>query len=145
MRGPVKDEHDSDPSHYLRHMHFLRLPFLLIPLLIAFGVPAQQPQPAQQPPKPVEPCQLMVPTSIALNSETVPALVCDCRITRFKGAIYSRWGQELFATEDPARFPIGLLETEKLQPGTYMWVVEHTVIVGADPVERKTTGYINVL
>jgi hypothetical protein len=51
----------------------------------------------------------------------------------------------VFATEDPALFPAGLLRTEKLQPGTYMWVIEHTVIVGTDPVERKTTGYINVL
>jgi hypothetical protein len=118
---------------------------LFFALCFAHGVSAQQPATAQQPPKPVEPCQLMVPTSIALNSETVPALVCDCRITRFKGTIYSRWGQELFATEDPGRFPIGLLETEKLQPGTYMWVIEHTVIMGADPVERKATGYINVL
>ena len=32
-----------------------------------------------------------------------------------------------------------------LESGTYMWVIEYTVIVGADPVERKTTGYINVL
>jgi hypothetical protein len=86
-----------------------------------------------------------VPTSIALNSEAVLPLQCDCRITTFKGKIYSRWGQEVFATEDPALFPAGLLRTEKLQPGTYMWVIEHTVIVGTDPVERKTTGYINVL
>ena len=119
--------------------------FLLLPLLLALGTFAQQPAPAQQPPKPAEPCQLLVPTSIALNSETVPALQCDFRITRFKGTIYSRWGQELFATEDPARFPAGLLQTEKLQSGTFMWVVEHTVIVGVDAVERKTTGYINVL
>jgi len=118
---------------------------LFFALCFAHGVSAQQPTTAQQAPKPVEPCPLMVPTSIALNSETVPALVCDCRITRFKGTIYSRWGQELFATEDPARFPAGLLRTEKLQSGTYMWVVEYTVIVGADPVERKATGYINVL
>jgi len=118
---------------------------LLFTLLFAHSATAQQPAPAQRSPKPVEPCQLVVPTSMALNSETVPALVCDCRITTFKGTMYSRWGQELFVTEDPARFPIGLLETEKLQPGTYMWVVKYTVIVGADPVERKATGYINVL
>jgi hypothetical protein len=75
----------------------------------------------------------------------VPPLQCDCRITAFKGKVYSRWGQELFTTEDPALFPAGLLRTEKLERGTYMWVVEYTVIVGTDPVERKTTGYINVL
>jgi hypothetical protein len=118
---------------------------LFFAMLLAHGASAQQPTTAQQPPKPAEPCQLLVPTSIALNSETVPALQCDCRITAFKGKVYSRWGQELFATEDPALFPAGLLRTEKLQPGSYMWVVEYTVIVGVDAVERKTTGYINVL
>lgn len=118
---------------------------LFFALCFAHGVSAQQPASAQQPPKPVEPCQLLVPTSIALNSEVVPPLQCDCRITAFKAKIYSRWGQELFATEDPALFPAGLLKTEKLQSGTYMWVVEYTVIVGVDAVERKTTGYINVL
>jgi hypothetical protein len=114
-------------------------------MLLAHGASAQQTSPVQQPPKPVEPCQLLVPTSMALNSDVVPPLQCDCRITAFKAKVYSRWGQELFATEDPARFPAGLLQTEKLQSGTYMWVVEYTVIVGVDAVERKTTGYINVL
>jgi hypothetical protein len=87
----------------------------------------------------------MVPTTIKLNSEVVPRMECGCRITAFSGKVYSRWGQELFATEDTALFPSGLLQTEQLQPGTYMWVVEYTVIVGADPVVRKTPGYINVL
>lgn len=118
---------------------------LFFALCFAHGVSAQQPTPAQQPPKPVEPCQLKVPTSVALNSEVVPPVQCDCRITKFKGKVFSRWGQEMFATEDPALFPAGLLKTEKLERGTYMWVVEYTAIVGADPVERKTTGYINVL
>lgn len=130
---------------YLRTIDPMNALPLFFALLLGHCASAQQPTTAQQPPKPAEPCQLLVPTSIALNSETVPALQCDCRITRFKGTIYSRWGQEVFATEDPALFPAGLLRTEKLQPGTYMWVIEHTVIVGTDPVERKTTGYINVL
>lgn len=120
------------------------LPFFFA-LLLAHGVSAQQPTTAQQPPKPAEPCPLLVPTSIALNSEAVPPLQCDCRITAFKGTMYSRWGQALFATEDPALFPAGLLRTEKLERGTYMWVIEYTAIVGAEPVERKATGYINVL
>ncbi len=118
---------------------------ILFAALLVQGVSAQQPVLAQQPPKPTEPCALTVPTSVTLNSEVAPRVVCDCRITAFSGKVYSRWGQELFATDDAALFPSGLLHTEQLQPGTYMWVVEYTVIVGADPMVRKTTGYINVL
>lgn len=118
---------------------------ILFAALLLQGVSAQQPVPGQPGPKPAEPCALSVPTSITLKSEEVPRVVCDCRITAFSGKVYSRWGQELFATDDAALFPSGLLHTEQLQPGTYMWVVEYTVIVGADPVVRKTTGYINVL
>jgi hypothetical protein len=119
--------------------------FLLLPVLLAHGTFAQQPAPAQQPPKPAEPCPLVVPASLSINMEFVPQVQCDCRITKFKAKVFSRWGQEVFATEDPARFPNGLLRTEKLQSGTYMWLVEYTAIVGVDVVERKATGYINVL
>ncbi|MCC7501309.1 MAG: gliding motility-associated C-terminal domain-containing protein [Flavobacteriales bacterium] len=117
----------------------------VLALLLAHFVMAQQPAPAPKPVAQPEPCQLLVPTSISINMESVPQVQCDCRITKFNAKIYSRWGQELFATADPALFPGGLLKTEKLQSGTYMWIVEYTAIVGADPVERKTTGYINVL
>lgn len=130
------------PTFTSQDMHAIKI---LFAALIAQGVSAQQPVPAQQPPKPEEPCALSVPTSIALNSEVVPRVECGCHITAFSGKVYSRWGQELFATDDAALFPVGLLRTEQLQPGTYMWVVEYTVNVGADPVVRKTTGYINVL
>ncbi|MBL7945350.1 MAG: gliding motility-associated C-terminal domain-containing protein [Flavobacteriales bacterium] len=123
-------------------MHVINVLFAAI---LAQVVSARQPVPAQQPQKPAEPCALSVPTSIALNIEEVPRVVCDCRITAFSGKVYSRWGQELFATDDAALFPSGLLRTEQLQPGTYMWVIEYTVVVGADAVDRKSTGYINVL
>jgi hypothetical protein len=141
----MHEEEDQGPGcstsatfTFLPMKHYL----LYLALGFSLGASAQQPAP---PTKPAEPCPLMVPTSLSRNMESVPALQCDCRITAFKGKVYSRWGQELFATEDPARFPAGLLQTEKLESGTYMWVIEYTVIVGADPVERKTTGYINVL
>lgn len=119
----------------------LRYPFLLA-LSFSLGVRAQQPAPASTP---AEPCPLVVPTSLSVNMERIPPLQCDCRITKFKAKVYSRWGQELFTTEDIARFPVGLLQVEKLESGTYMWVIEYTVIIGVDAVERKTTGYINVL
>lgn len=126
----------------MRFRHVLRV---VLPLLLAQGAFAQQPTSNQQPPKPAEPCPLVMPTSISINMEAVAQVQCDCRITKFKAKVFNRWGQEVFATEDPARFPAGLLETEKLQSGTYLWLVEYTAIVGAEPVERKSTGYINVL
>lgn len=118
---------------------------ILFAALLAQAVSAQQPAPAPQRPDPEEPCALTVPTTISLNSDEAPRVECGCRITAFSGKVHSRWGQELFATEDPALFPSGLLRVEQVQHGTYMWSVEYTVVVGADPVVKKTTGYINVL
>jgi hypothetical protein len=118
---------------------------LFFAMLFAHGASAQQPAPAQQPPKPVEPCQLVVPASLSVNMERVPVLQCDCRITKFKGKVYNRWGQELFATEDAARFPGELLLAEKLESGTYYWLAEYTAIHGLETLERKSTGYFNVL
>lgn len=123
----------------------MRTRTFLLAALLAHGLAAQQPATPAPPTKPAEPCTLKVPTSLSVNMGSTPVLECDCRITAFKGTIYSRWGQQVFATEDPAQFPAGLLAVEKLQPGSYMWVVEYTAIHVSEPVERKSTGYINVL
>jgi hypothetical protein len=123
----------------------MRTRTFLLAALLAQGLAAQQPATPAPQTKPAEPCALKVPNTISLDEVLKPTMECDCRITAFKGTLYSRWGQQVFATEDPAQFPAGLLTVEKLQPGSYMWVVEYTAIHLPEPVERKSTGYINVL
>jgi hypothetical protein len=88
---------------------------------------------------------LEVPPALTRNSEAAPQVQCACRITTFQGKVYSRMGQEVFATKDVGEFPSGLLLLEQVASGTYLWVVEYTAIVGADPVPLKATGYLNVL
>lgn len=100
---------------------------------------------AQSATAPAAPCPLEVPSVLTRTSETAPQVKCACRITSFQGKVYSRMGQEVFATTEVAQFPSGLLLLEQVASGTYLWVVEYTAIVGADPVPLKVTGYLNVL
>ncbi len=123
----------------------VRTHLLLFSALLAQGLSAQQPATPAPPTRPAEPCVLTMPPAISVNMESIPAMACDCRITAFKGTIYSRWGQEIFATEDPARFPGGLLDVKDLQPGSYFWSAEYTAIHVSEPVKRKATGFVNVL
>jgi len=123
----------------------MRTRTVLLAALVAQGLSAQQPAGPVPTTKPAESCTPTVPASLSVNMESIPALACDCRITVFKGTIYDRWGAQLFATEDPARFPSGLLTVKDLRSGTYLWVADHTAIHVAEPVVRKATGFVTVL
>ncbi len=114
------------------------IPFLFV-LLLAQGAMAQQGA------APVVTCPLVVPNTLTRSSEEAPQVKCECPITTFQGKVYSRMGQEVFRTDDVAQFPSGVLRSEQVAEGTYMWVVEYSAVVNAEAVPLKATGYINVL
>jgi len=117
-------------------MHFFA------PLLTLFMLQGAS---AQQPPKQADLCPLVVPTSLAYTDELPPQVTCNCRITAFKATVYNRMGMAMLNVDEPTRFTAAVLENKELASGTYLWVVEYTVIVGTEAVERKATGYLNVL
>ncbi len=100
---------------------------------------------AQQPPKQADLCPLVVPTSLSYTEELPPQVTCNCRITAFKATVYNRMGMAMLNVDDPTRFTAAVLENKEVASGTYLWVVEYTVIVGTEAMERKATGYLNVL
>jgi gliding motility-associated-like protein len=62
-------------------------------------------------------------------------------ITRFKGAIFNRWGNQLFAWTDPAVGWDGRRGGQLLPPGVYFYVIEFTDSLGN---ARKLSGPLHL-
>lgn len=63
-------------------------------------------------------------------------------IIEFKGAIYNRWGNEIFTWNDPAKGWDGKYKGKYVSPGVYYYVM---TAVSGDGKKHKKAGDINIL
>jgi gliding motility-associated-like protein len=98
----------------------------------------------------IEPCEcpIWLPTAFnpngdELNDAFVPKT--DCTFKKYKFAIFDRWGEELFASEDPTKSWDGSSKGEKCTAGAYTWILTFTAIREGELIDKQINGNVTLI
>ena len=97
----------------------------------------------------IEPCEcpIWLPTAFnpngdELNDTFIPHT--ECIFKKYKFAVYDRWGEEMFASEDPAKSWDGTFKSEKCSTGVYIWILTFTTIWEGAVVDKQINGNVTI-
>jgi hypothetical protein len=57
---------------------------------------------------------------------------------------YDRWGEEMFASEDPTKSWDGTFKSEKCSTGVYIWILTFTTIWEGAVVDKQINGNVTI-
>ncbi|MFH0893422.1 MAG: gliding motility-associated C-terminal domain-containing protein [Bacteroidota bacterium] len=93
---------------------------------------------------PKDTCTFVLPNVITAGSYERIHFSTNCNCIEFKIEIYNRWGEKMYVQENLNNYELGW-NVDKVENGTYVWMIIAKFIGDSEVFEVKKTGTISVM